>query len=524
MRVSDDRPRRSVGIDGAPMWIIEGPSVPVPDRDMWHVLERSLGENARRPVLTCGDLSLRGGDVLDAVRGFPAFASDSRIGVHIARSAAFVLTVLAIWSRRGVYVPLATDYPASRRAAIVDGCSLDTIVTDGDGSEFAGFRLVSSHTVLDRTISVHTRTEPQSDLASDHAGANSGSPDCYIAHTSGSTGAPKSVVLSHRALLNRLHALRLLVSPGQSDAILFKTSLAFDVHVWEFTLPLAFGCRLVIYPQERHFDLRVVADTIIAEQVTIAGFVPTLLSSLLDRPAFVANNRLRAVFCGGEAWSFGLARRFQALLPRCVLRNSYGPAETTLAVANWLVPSDPEQTRMQIGPPLINTVFLIEEKSRGAKVTGMLCVGGAQVARGYVRARQPSPFFTLAIDGTDQAFYRTGDLVELDPGTGALFYQGREDAQVKLNGVRIELGEIEAAIRTLPEIEACVVTLASEPTPSLSASYKTCPGAVIEIKTVRSRCLELLPATHVPTRFAEVDHYDLDLSGKIVRPGASRPA
>ena len=349
------------------------------------------------------------------------------------------------------------------------------------------------------------------------AAADDAVPCCYVAHTSGTTGTPKAALIPHRALLNRIQAMRQLLMPAEADAILFKTSLAFDVHVWEFVLPLVAGCRLVIYPQERFFDLRAVGDLLVREGVTIAGFVPSLLQGLLERPDFVVRNRLRAMFCGGERWDPALARRFRERLPSCTLRNSYGPAETTLAVANWLVPRD--AARIELGAPLANTIFMIEEiSSANDVVIGVLCIGGAQVADGYLARSCPHPFFTCTVDGVPTAFYRSGDLVELDPRRGALIFRGRVDRQVKVNGVRVELEEVEAAILTLREIETCVVvTVSRNQDRCLLATFKTVGDVALDPAQLRKRCQDLLPATHVPAAFRQLDAYRLTINGKIDR-------
>ena len=507
-------PRLFTTATGQRTWLIHGPDRVLDHADVWEAVKAGLSVDPRAPRIRSSGCTLTGSDLLSGVASFEMLPRESWIGVHVARSAAMVLAVLAIWSRGSTYLPLPTDLPAIRLAAMIGGCRPDAIITDTPNFAPEGYLPVHSMVVAGRTLSVLRQIsegEAESVRAIDRS-------CCYVTHTSGSTGVPKAVRISHRALINRLTAMRRLVQPVSSDKVLFKTSLSFDVHVWEFVLPLAAGCLLVIYDQGPFLDLRAIGRLIHDEGITIAGFVPSLLGALLDRPEFGKDSRLRVMFCGGETWTGGLARRFHQRLPACALRNSYGPAETTLAVANWLVPRDP-MTRIQIGAPIENTVFMIDETSiEQGVVVGMLSVGGAPVADGYVSRAAADPFVDHVIDGREVRFYRTGDLVELHVDSGMLLFRGRADRQVKLNGVRIELGEVEAAIESIDAVEACaVVLLTSSSHPCLLATYKTTSSQFLDPASVRKRCVALLPSTHVPSYFREVDSYALTPSGKIDR-------
>ena len=503
---------KQVGLAGSSAWLIEGPKRFVPGDDVWPLIEASLGSSGARTRLTSRDAVLTGPELLAGAATLCALPAGARIGVHVARSAAVVVAALAVWRRGSTYVPLASEHPDLRIAAMVKSSGLDAVVTDREAFELEGYERSSSCVVAGRKLFTLRRRG----TSGRHGAA------CYVAHTSGTTGIPKGVIVGHRALLNRLASLSNLAAPGERDRILFKTSLAFDVHVWEFVLPLVSGGRMVVYPQERFFDLRAVAHLMVDEGVTIAGFVPSLLGPLLERVDFVERNHLRLLFCGGESWSAGLARRVAERMPSCVLRNSYGPAETTLAVANWLVPRTPRPDRIEIGAPFENSVFLVEEREQsGGRVIGPLSIGGAQVADGYTVPQAVDPFFGFALDGREVRFYRTGDLVELDTVCGSVVFKGRADQQVKISGVRIELEEVEAAILSLDEVEACAVVLLDRASPCLLATYKT-SDVYLDPAKVRQRCCDVLPPTHVPAYFRVVEHYPLTPSGKIDRRAVAR--
>ena len=506
---------------GQRAWLLRGPDLELSVDDVWRAIASSLDATASSCRVRCGARSLTGSELLLGVEPFEVLPAASRIGVHVARSAAMVQAVLAIWSRGSTYVPLAIDLPTARLAAMIAACQPAAIITDQDPATFRQYGVVSSRRVFDRDLFILRREthDERHDHAETATAPRDVRPAAYLAHTSGTTGIPKAALISHRSLLNRIEVMREMVAPSEADAILFKTSLAFDVHIWEFVLPLVTGCLLVIYPQDRFFDLRAVADLLVAQGVTIAGFVPSLLRGLLDRPDFVARNRLRVMFCGGESWDPTLARKFRQRLPACALRNSYGPAETTLAVANWAVPDDAALRRIELGDPLGNTIFMIEEMaSEDDVVLGVLCIGGAQVADGYLARPSPDPFFTAIVDGFSIRFYRSGDLVELNTRTRALAFRGRIDRQVKVNGVRIELEEVEAAILTLHDIEACVVVVMTRnDNRFLLATFKTIDNIALDPSQLRKRCQELLPAAHLPAAFRQFDAYRLTINGKLDR-------
>jgi amino acid adenylation domain-containing protein len=516
--------RSGTAADGKPVWVRSGETQPLPRVSVWARIEASLLENPARPRMKCGGQAYCGTQILADMAALAVMPHGCRVGVHIGRSAAMVTAVLATWSRGSIYMPLPTDLPATRLSAMIEHCRPDIIISDAENFQAEFYRVVERRTVAGRMLKI---------LAADagwlqSSEASSKKPGCYITHTSGSTGTPKAILVSDAALMNRLCALQSMVARTHTDCVLFKTSMAFDVHIWEFAFPLIAGAMLVIYEQERFFDLRNVARLIADEGVTICGFVPSLLSALLDRPDVTALHRLRLMFCGGEQWNTALARKHYEKLPGCLLRNSYGPAETTLAVANWPVPNwlisgEPAPDRIEIGPPLQNTIFTVTEIDRaGDMVTGLLGVGGAQVAEGYLGAANDR-FYESASFSPPCRFYDTGDVVSLNIHTGALVFQGRQDQQVKLHGVRIELGEIEAAIMSLEGVETCAVVLIESPEkPCLVATFKTSGDMFLDPASVRRRCAELLPATHVPAYFRKVDFYQLNASGKLDRAGLSR--
>ena len=500
-------------------WISRGPKLVLQDTNIWDAIARGLLRHPERTCLKCADVTLTPPQLLDALNALanqlPLNSQTQRVGIHVSRSAASVVATLALWKSGCIYVPLPVEYPSARIDAIAKSCNLDLIIIDRPLA-------VANYDV---SIVLKLLNKPLYCLTPKRAVSVDRSADlgiCYIAHTSGSTGAAKGVKISHRALINRIASMTRFLRTSESDVCLYKTPLSFDVHIWEFVLPLASGSSLVIYPVSEHVDLLSVAKLICTEGVTILGFAPSLLNLVLDIDPFIKGNKLRAVLCGGEAWAPALAKKFYSKLPGRKLYNSYGPTETTIAVANWPVP-DQELDRICLGEPLDNLIFMIEETERvngpeGEDIIGILCIGGAQVGDGYVNPEHDLLFFSKVVDGEHARFYRTGDRVRLDPRTGLAAFVGRDDNQIKIHGMRMELEEIKSVIARIDPVESCVVVLIrSGATPRLHASFRTLNDAPLNIETLKEECQRVLPKTFVPFWFKQVKAFPLRDNGKIDR-------
>lgn len=502
-------------------WVLKGPPLAVADRHVWAPIERALRYNQAIVCQACDGVALTGAQLLDAVLSVPLPDRAGRVGIHASRSAASVIATLAIWQKGSVYVPLGLELAPAKITAIVAGCALDCIISDRP-IEMQGYHLSQVHEAPDATLHLYVWTESLATSREDDRDL------CYIAHTSGSTGEPKGVRISHDALLNRIACMQDLLSVTSSDRFLYKSPSVFDVHVWEFVLPLASGAHLSIYRQSGAYSLYAIADIIARQSVTIVGFVPTLLQLLLKMPMVRRGTALRAILCGGESWSPSLARALHEAIPGCALYNSYGPTETTVAVCNWRVDADPLPDQVALGAPLANLAFLVDERRRtttasGLQVVGELSIAGVQVASGYVQApgqaaaAQQDRFSERVVDGMTMPAYATGDLVRLDVTRGLVFFQGREDNQVKINGVRIELEELEEAVRAVPAVERCVAFVDDRPSPQLWVAYTANDDTPVDPDVLRQACRHRLPSMVTPAGFQRVDDLPLRGTGKIDR-------
>ncbi|WP_203925101.1 AMP-binding protein, partial [Rugosimonospora africana] len=157
----------------------------------------------------------------------------------------------------------------------------------------------------------------------------------YVIYTSGSTGQPKGVACVHAGLVNRLGWMQGRFELVGGDRVLQKTPVGFDVSVWELCWPLVTGAVMVLARPGGHRDPGYLADLIVAESVTTAHFVPSMLAEFLASGDAGRCVGLRRVVCSGEALSDELAERFAAVLPGVGLDNLYGPTEVSVDVTAW---------------------------------------------------------------------------------------------------------------------------------------------------------------------------------------------
>jgi amino acid adenylation domain-containing protein len=383
--------------------------------------------------------------------------AERRVGICLERGFGMVESALGVMKAGGVYVPMDPAYPAERLNFMAEESGCEVVISGaGLKSEFerAGCRVVAPETdgegIQQESVEGFESGVDSANLA-------------YVIYTSGSTGKPKGVMISHGNLSNRVLWEKAAHPPGESDALLQLASFSFDVSVWEMFTPLASGARLILPGPGEHQNPERIARLIQEHEVTIVGFVPSMLELLLDEPVETRFASLRRVLSGAEALPLRTMRRF---LLRCdaELYNFYGPTESTIDATFWKCAPEEGRTTVPIGRPVgALQVYALDSRMNPVPigVPGQLYIGGAGLARGYQERPDltaemfiPNPFNREY--GT--RLYRTGDLARYR-ADGNIESLGRMDQQVKIRGVRIELEEIESALKLHPAVREAVVLI-----------------------------------------------------------------
>ncbi|GAA1964505.1 amino acid adenylation domain-containing protein [Catenulispora subtropica] len=448
---------------------------------------------------------------------------EDRIGLLADRSAEFIAAAIAVMKAGAAYVPLDTDHPDARLVALADDAGISLLI--GRGPYAAELARATG-----RTIALVDPAEPAEPVEAAEALPAPGAtarPDnaAYVMYTSGSTGEPKGVCVTHVGVVNLLDEL----AAQAGDLCAWWTSGGFDVSVFEIFGALRSGATVDVVPAavRPHADRYV--DWLAERRITHAYVPPFALSAL---EAQISRLSLRRLIVSVEPTPEPLLRRIVAGRPGLAVVNGYGPTEATIfATLHHLDPDGSGTGMVPIGRAVQNCPARVLDAAGRlvpVGVPGELSVGGAGLARGYLgrpaataEAFVPDPFADLP----GARMYRTGDVVRYRPD-GRLRFLGRRDQQVKVRGVRIELGEVQAALAAQPEVASALVVLRPIGGQPVLVGYVVPDAATSPPRTMpdlRARLRAVLPAPMVPSAVVVLDAWPVTVNGKLDRRALPLP-
>jgi amino acid adenylation domain-containing protein len=430
------------------------------------------------------------------------------VALCMDRSFEWITAALGILKAGAAYVPLDPAWPDARiRFAIGDS---------GAGAS------VGSRERLDRLAIDVPGIDPVRDAALINASSPSisapvsGDHLAYIVYTSGSTGSPKGVEITHANLSHLARWHREAFGITRADRTSHLAGLGFDASVWEIWPNLCAGATLCLAGGSVRLSAETIQCWLIQERITV-GFVPTVYAGPMMAKNWPAHTALRFLLTGGDA----LQHNPPASLPFKVV-NNYGPAECTVVAASQVLKPDAEGLPPIGGAIAGARVYLLDEDRNpvAGGAIGEIYIGGGGVGRGYrnlpqatAQAFLPDPF----ADTPEARMYRSGDLAVRRPD-GAFEFRGRVDRQIKIRGQRVELDEIGTTLSRHPGIGFGVVVPDSSPDGAGHLIGYFLPkqnSRVPSEKELKAYLRQSLPEYMVPLLFIQLESLPLSANGKI---------
>ncbi|WP_240139185.1 amino acid adenylation domain-containing protein [Streptomyces sp. MUM 178J] len=464
-----------------------GPAVALPYDCIHHAFEAQAAVRPDAVAAEHGDMSITYGELDRQADRLAGLLSAAGIGggdlvpVVARRGIPLLVGLLAALKAGAAYVPLdARITPAEQLRHVLGTTRARVVLTTSDHRRLTPLRAVPSVIEVDTAAASPL---PAPDARRPAGAAPTGDDACYVLFTSGTTGPPNGVVVTHRNVCNLLltEPGGLGIGPGQRVSQILN--IAFDMAAWEILGALGRGATLLIRGRD-------IAETVRRADVVIA--TPTILTTV--DPAHC--ERVRVVAVAGEPCPRALADRWAA---RAVFYNSCGPTETT--IVNTMQRHIPSAPRLTIGRPTPNnTVYVLDAARRPLPPgeTGEIWAGGAGISAGYLdnpeltaQRYAPDPFL-----GGGRLMFRTRDLGRWT-ADGELEILGRTDDQVKIRGFRVELDAVSAVLEALPGcVRAATLKLDSRTLVSFIARESSEDGP--DPQTARQAVAAALPYYCVP--------------------------
>ena len=495
------------------------------DRSLTAVLEAQVAAHPDRVALATADgwltyaeLDARVNRVAHLLRRHGA-GPERTVGLCGERSTELIVGLLGILKAGAAYLPMDPHNPRRRLEQLVEDTGTQLVLAQPAWHHAVPAKVGTVLTLTEETFAAEPDTAPV-------PGPDADGTACVL-YTSGSTGWPKGIALSHRAVVDSLVGQD-FVHLDEDETVLHLSSFNWDAALFEIFGPLLHGGTCALHPVEPITPAGIV-ETIRRHGVTTA-FLTTTLFNLVVEERLEELGGLRQVLFGGEAASPPHVRELRTRWSDLRIGNIYGPVEATFAVTCHQVEAVPaDAVGIPIGRPMARTtVLVLDEELRPLPVgvAGEIHLGGDALAAGYLG--QPgltADRFVPDPAGRGRRLYRTGDRGRWR-ADGSLEFGGRLDGQVKIRGRRIELGEIEAVLASRPDVAvAAAVARTDHPGDARLVAYLVpAAGATAPTVTELRRWLrDRLPAYLVPTSIVTMAELPVTANGKLDRAALPAP-
>jgi len=490
--------------------------------------ERQAARTPDRPAVAGGGEELTFGELNEGANRLAhhllaqGAGSQAPVGLCLRRSPAMLTAVLGILKSGAAYLPLNFAHPPDRIGHQLAEAGAEIVVTEASLLDRLPLLAAAGSVCVDRD-----ETEIAGRSSENPPGVSEPGDLAYVMYTSGSTGLPKGVAVTHGNLASYTQAIgeRIGAQPGWRFGVVSEIST--DLGNTAIFPPLCTGGCVDLIDPETAMDGMALSAYALERPIAVIKITPTHLRALLAAgEGFLPQSWL---VLGGEALSWELVQRLRDSGAGCRILNHYGPTETTVGCCTFEVPPGTAESAARsvpIGSPLPGThVYVLDHHREPVPVGvgGELFVGGAGVARGYVNRPQETADRFVADELRGGRMYRTGDRARwLRDGT--VEFLGRVDDQVKIRGFRVEPGEVEAAILRHSAVrEAAVVARSNGDRDLHLVAYVVAfpEPTLAELQEFLGRSL---PEHMMPARLVAIDALPLTPSGKVDRHALPDPS
>jgi len=450
-------------------------------------------------------------------------ASSCKIGIMLPKCIMTPISIYGVLISTNIFVPIDPQLPIDRIEWILKECDIKILISD-DVLDFK-LKLIEKNvdciigwrgTKVKRSIGWETLFDKVYEGIKHIESAEEDV--AYIMFTSGTTGKPKGIVHTHKSCLAYARMSKDLFEVNAEDSLVIHPPLHFDISTMGyFTMPLAMGHSIIMSDELTLFPIDTV-KMLIKRKPTIWYSVPKAIYMLMDTDLFSEKDlpEIKHILYGGEPINKNYLKRLNESFSNATITNVYGPAEVNQCTY-YFVPKDyspPEE--IPLGYVWEGASFLIEDAQNCECDKGELLISSSTMMKSYYNNDTLSnqSIVKRTKNGVTKKYYKTGDIVSLNHNNGLLYFHGRDDRQVKLNGYRIELDEIQNIANNYDSIVESVSTVIKADRTSYLALFYVSTKKITDLDLKRY-LKSKLPTYAVPSLFQKIESIPRKTSGKV---------